>query len=419
MPKPRLWRRDTFGGTFTSLDAPPDLQTGQAWYDWFAAVAPNNPDVLYVGGINTHKGVRAVTTGKMNWTTISARGTGTSIHPDEHDIAFSPSDPNVVYVGCDGGVYRSPDGGATWQSLNKGLSISEIEFIAQHPQFEAWLLIGTQDNGTLRYQGIEVWYHVADGDGGDVGVNDGAPYTCYHTFYGMGVMRSTQGGGWDTWPNAPVGPPADASQDYPDGALFYPPVEVNGSTAVQGGRTVFISSDSGKNWVAIDLPTPGNTVNFASALAMPTTTRIYVGTLRGRIYRLDFNNGSWGAPVSLGQPVAGYIGDLLVDPTNPNRVFVAYQSSSSASHVFRSDDGGLHWVSASGGLPNIAANAIEIDAAHPDTLFVALDLGVYRTTDAGASWTLFNNGLPNALVKDLALHPQARLLRAGTQARGV
>ena len=419
MPKPRLWRRASFGGTFTSLDPPPDLQTGQAWYDWFAAVAPNNADVLYVGGINTHKGVRSVATGKMTWTTISARGAGTSIHPDEHAIAFSPSDPNVVYVGCDGGVYRSPDGGATWQSLNKGLNITEVEFIAQHPQFEAWLLVGTQDNGTLRYQGSEVWYHVADGDGGDVGINDNAPYTCYHTFYGMGVMRSTHGGGWDSWPNAPVGPPADPTQDYPEGALFYPPVEVNGRIVVQGGRTLFISNDGGTNWVDVDLPSPGNKLNFASALAMPTATRIYVGTLSGRVYRLDFNSGSWGAPVALGQPVAGYIGDLLVDPTNPNRIFVAYQSSSTASHVFRSDDGGLNWVSASGGLPDIAANAIEIDAANPDTLFVALDLGIYRTTDAGASWSLFNNGLPNALVKDLALHPQARLLRAGTQARGV
>ena len=39
------------------------------------------------------------------------------------------------------------------------------------------------------------------------------------------------------------------------------------------------------------------------------------GKLRqvGRVYRLDFNSGSWGAPVALGQPVAGYIGDLLVD----------------------------------------------------------------------------------------------------------
>jgi photosystem II stability/assembly factor-like uncharacterized protein len=415
MPKPRLWRRDNFGGAFASLDVPTDLQTGQAWYDWFAAVAPNNPDVLYVGGINAHKGVRSVATGKMTWTNISAKSTGTSIHPDQHAIAFDASDPNVVYVGCDGGVYRSADGGTNWVSLNKGLCITEIEYMAQHPQHEAWLLAGTQDNGTMRYQGSDVWFHVADGDGGDVGVDSDAPYTCYHTFYGMGVFRSTRGGAWDKWPDAPIGPPSDDSQDYPDGALFYPPVEVSGRTIVQAGRTVFISRNGGAGWAAVDLP--GS--QFASALAISTPDVIYVGTDGGSVYRLEFHKVRWGAPVLVGQPVAGYIGDILVDPNNHDRLFVAYQHCAGHSHVFRSDNAGLAWTDASGGLPDIAANALEIDPANPDTLFVALDLGVYRTQDAGASWALFNKGLPNALVMDLLLHREARLLRAGTQARGV
>jgi hypothetical protein len=61
MPKPYLWRRSAFGGAFTAFAAPPDLQTGQSWYDWFAAVAPNNPDVVFVGGINAHHGMQGIT----------------------------------------------------------------------------------------------------------------------------------------------------------------------------------------------------------------------------------------------------------------------------------------------------------------------------------------------------------------------
>ena len=103
MPKPYLWRRSLFGGAFTANTPPPHVrtgtvdnhliyvQTGQAWYDWFAAVAPNNPNVLYVGAINVHKGVRS-TTGTWNWTNISAKSSGDSIHPDQHSIAFSPTD---------------------------------------------------------------------------------------------------------------------------------------------------------------------------------------------------------------------------------------------------------------------------------------------------------------------------------------
>lgn len=419
MSTPYLWRRSVSGGAFVAFKPPPDLQTGQAWYDWFAAVAPNNPDVLYVGGINVHKGIRSAT-GNWTWTNISAKSNGDSIHPDQHAIAFSPADPNIVYVGNDGGIYRSPDGGTRWRSLNKGLCITEIEFMAQHPQFESWLLAGTQDNGTMRYQGEEVWYHISDGDGGDCGINASSPFTCYHTFYGMGMVRSNRGGGWDTWTDELIGPPADTDQDYPDGALFYPPLEVNGRVIVQAGRTVFISSDGGTNWVGRDLP--GN-AGWASAITIPTTTRIYVGTDEsGRVFRIDLAGGTWGTPVQLTRLVAGFISDILVDPTNPNRIYVTYSSLKSeleTSHVFRSDNAGTSWSAASDGLPNIAANAIEIDPQNPDTIYVAADVGVYRSTDAGASWTPFNYGLPNALVKDLVFHQPSRLLRAGTQARGV
>ena len=417
MPKPRLWRRSIFGGAFTAVNSlPPDLQTGQAWYDWFAAVAPNNPDVLYVAGINVHRGVRTAS-GAFNWRNISAKTAGDSIHPDQHAIAFSPQDPNVVYVGNDGGIYASPDAGTTWRSLNKGLCITEIEFLAQHPQFEAWLLAGTQDNGTIRYQGDEVWYHVADGDGGDCGVNAATPHTCYHTFFGMGVARSKKGGGWQTWPLNPqlVGPPATGGEDYPSGALFYPPVEVRGRVVVQAGVTVFISGDDGTSWTRVPLPSG----EVASALAIPTTMRVYVGTARGRVFRIEFAGGQWGAPVALTRPAAGFVSDIVVDPTNPNRIFVTYQSSQTGSHVFRSDNDGGSWINISQGLPVIPINAVEIDPANPDRVYVAADVGVYRSLDAGQTWAAFSPGLPNALVKDLLFHQPSRLLRAGTQARGV
>ena len=70
--------------------------------------------MLYLGAINVHKGVRSAA-GAWTWRNISAQTAGDSIHPDQHAIAFSPADPNVVLVGNDGGIYRSPDGGDTWQ----------------------------------------------------------------------------------------------------------------------------------------------------------------------------------------------------------------------------------------------------------------------------------------------------------------
>ncbi len=419
----RIWRRAATNTPFTAVPIPGDLDVGQAWYDWFAGVAPNNPDVVYIGAINAHKGMRSAT-GVWSWSNVSGRPSafGDSIHPDQHAIAFSPLDPNVIYVANDGGLYRSPDGGTTWKSLNDGLNITEIEFIAQHPQFEAWLLTGTQDNGTLRYQGDTVWHHVGDGDGGDCGVDASAPYTCFHTYYGMGIARSTKGGNWSSWTGAPdwvVGPPVGSNDDYPNGSLFYPPVEVNGGVLVQAGRKIFISSDSGTSWGSVSLPGLLNR-EMSSALAAPSTTRIYAGTNAGKLFRTDFVQGAWKPAVALTTPVRGFMSDLLVDPTNGNRLYATYSSSQTGGRVFRSDDAGASWNQVDAGLPAaLPVNAIEIDPANTDTLFVAADVGVYVTRTAGATWTPFNNGLPNCLVKDLQLHPEARLLRAGTQARGV
>ncbi|HEX6367565.1 MAG TPA: hypothetical protein VF006_01455 [Longimicrobium sp.] len=404
----QMWRRSVFGGAFALEPAPVGVQTDQAWYDWFAAVAPNDPNTVYVGAIDVHKGVRAAA-GTWSWTKISARAAGDSIHPDQHAIAFHPLNPAVVYIGNDGGIYRTPDAGATWQSLNKGLAITEVEYLAAHPQYDAWLLGGTQDNGTMRYEGSACWFHVADGDGGDCGVNASAPYTCYHTYYGMGMERSTTGGAWGSWTF--IGPTPGAGHD----SLFYPPMEVNGSVVAQAGTSVWISTNGGSSWTPVALP---GVAGKSSALAIPTTTRVLVGTENGQCYRIDQVGGVWQAPAALAQPRPGYVSDLLVDPTNPSRYWATY-STLTGGHVYRSDTAGASWVNVSAGLPNIPANAVVVDPAATSRVYVGMDVGVFRSMDAGATWSSFSTGLPNAIVGDLLFHPVRRLVRAATRSRGV
>lgn len=400
-----IWRRAAFGGAFTTV-TPPMLSTNQAWYDWFAAAAPNNPDVLYLGEIHIWKGVRSPSNA-WTWTNISSRSSGPSVHPDQHAIAFSPTNANVIYVGNDGGIYVTPDAGATWRSLNENLCITEFEYLSQHPRFDAWLLGGTQDNGTERYEGEETWYHVQDGDGGDCGTNAATPYTCYHYFTGINLQRSTTGGGWGSW--ASITPPTPPGF----GALFYAPLEVRNNLVVAGGSTVFISTDTGTTWSPVALP-----AGVASAISIPSPTRVYVGTTLGNVYRIDQSGTTWQAAVALTQPRAGFVSDLLADPYNPNRIWVTY-STIGGGHVFRTDNAGATWTDVSAGLPNIPVNAVEMDPTNPNVLWVAADVGVYRTANAGGSWSSFRNLLPNALAKDLLFQPRLRLLRVAMQSRGV
>jgi photosystem II stability/assembly factor-like uncharacterized protein len=411
MPTPYLWRRPTAAGDFTAatppMTPPVVLTTGQAWYDWFLGVSPDNPNQIYLGAIDVFRG--ELSGGAWTWADISSRQSGDSIHPDQHAIAFEPGNPAVVYVGCDGGLYRSPNRGANWTALNRGLAITEIEYMAQDYGSSRWLIAGTQDNGSTRYTGSAVWEHVADGDGGDCGVNRADPNVVFHSYYYMGMERSTANGAFGTFgwigPNVP--------EEYRK--LFYPPMEVCNTTVAQAGQSVFVSRDNGSNFTEIALPGSA----LASAMAVPTPDQLIVGTTDGRLFRLTWNGTAWSGPSPLATPrTNAWVSDIDCDPANLNRIWVTY-SSLGGGRVFRSDNGGTTWLDRSAGLSALPMNAVEVDPANNNRVWVCADIGVFQSFNSGDSWTAMSTGLPNVLVEDLVFHPHARVLRAGTRNRGV
>ena len=402
-----LYRRDS-RRTWRPISIPSRLRVHQAWYDWFLAAAPDRTDQVYLGAINVHRG--DLTGSTWNWTNLSAKTSGDSIHPDQHAIAFHPTNANIIFVGNDGGLYRSNNRGINWQSLNNGLAITEFEYIAQDLGSSRWIMGGTQDNGTNRYRGSRVWDHIADGDGGDCSVNSINPDIIYHSFYGMGLRRSNDRG--ETWRSLRL-PPVTSGYK----ALFYPPMEGRGNTIAQAGESVMISRDTGNNWVEVRLPGSGRP--RASAMYMPTDKLIYVGTENGRIFRISWNGSSWGSATELTSPRRNaWVSDLHVDPKNTNRIWATY-TTIGGGRVFRSTNGGSSWTDRSAGLPTLPMNAVEVDPGNSNRIWVAADLGVYQSFNAGTQWAAFSRGLPNVLVVDLIYHPHARVLRAGTRNRGV
>lgn len=409
VPTAYLWRRA--GGAWAAIAPPPGVATGQAWYDWFLAVAPDRDTQVYCGAIEVHRGDLSGTT--WTWRNLTNKGTsGDSIHPDQHAIAFEPGRPDTIYVGNDGGLFTSQDRGITWQHRNNGLVISEFEYLAQDYGSARWLIGGTQDNGTDRWTGSAVWDHVADGDGGDCGVNRTNPRTVFHTYFGMSPERSAARGDWGSW--GWIAPPVPSGE----GSLFYPPFECSasgGDTVALGGDAVYLSRNNGTAWTRLAFPGAAR----SSAMYIPNVDTVFVGSTDGRIFRTQWTGTAWTALAALATPRAGAsVSDLFVDPANLNRIWVTNRTVG-GGRVFRSDNGGSSWLDRSAGLPALPMNAIEVDPWNANRIWVAADLGVYQSTDGGASWADFASGLPNAFVGDLVFHPHARVLRAGTRNRGV
>lgn len=405
-----VWRRSG-GGVWTAGTLPAGgVSTGQAWYDWYVAAAPDIDTEVYCAAIDLYRADISGST--WTWTDLSTKsGSGQSIHPDQHAIAFEPGNPGTLYAGCDGGLFRSPDRGITWEDMNNGLTITEFEYIGQNIGVSRWLIGGTQDNGTDRWTGSANFDHVADGDGGYVCVNHDNPLTVFHTYYDMSPEVSTTGGDFGSWTYIP--PPVPSGEGSP----FYPPMrcsETNGGTMAIGGGALYITTNDGSTYTRLAIP--GN--QMASAICVPDANDVYVGTESGNIYHTTYSGAAWTALSALTLPRAASVSDFMVDPSNPSRMWVTY-STAGGGLIYRSDNGGTSWIDCSAGLPNLSANAVEVDSRNPSRVWVAIDCGVYQSLDAGATWADFSNGLPNAYIGDLLFHPHAWVLRAATRNRGL
>ncbi len=403
-----LWQRS--GGAWSALATPAGMVVNQASYDWVVAAAPDTAGQVYLGATDGYRGDLA--SGTWTWTRITTKNPGDSIHQDLHAIAFDANAPGLVYVGCDGGLFRSLDRGTTWISLNCGLGITEVESIALDNSNPRFLLAGNQDNGAMRYLGTSAFDCVAGGDGGDCGIDPASPGTCYITYVYMGLKRFLA--------NDPLPVRTSIGPKTPSGYVssFYAPVEVNGATVAQAGQSVFVSRDQGTTWTEVLLPA-GTAGMKTTAMHMPTSDLIYAATNTGRIFSIAYSGGAWPTTaVELTSPRAARVSAIMADPSIASRIWVTI-SQTGGGRVFRSDDGGTTWTDKTAGLPGLPINSVAVDTTNSDRVWVSADLGVYQSLDGGGIWSAFYQNLPHAIVTDLKFHPAARLLRAATHNRGI
>ncbi len=165
----------------------------QGDYDNTVAVFPTNPGEILLGGTTFwfwKQNSPNDTVG--SWQTITAYGQiigGPGVHPDEHAIAFDPANPNIVYIGCDGGIFQTlnintlntepqPNNLPNWNPMNRNYVTTQFFNIAFGPwdqqgsQNGVPLLGGTQDNGSPFIPGTVTNYpqdQLVDASGGDGG----------------------------------------------------------------------------------------------------------------------------------------------------------------------------------------------------------------------------------------------------------
>jgi photosystem II stability/assembly factor-like uncharacterized protein len=449
-------RRSVDGGATWSLPlaAGNGFCAAQCFYDIAVAVDPANPNAVLLGGSVTGACSKLIARSNDGGSTFAPTNVG--VHADNQVLMFAPSNPLVVYMGTDGGIYRSNDGGNTWLVLNNTtFKATQFQSIATHPTDRQILLGGTQDNGTIKRNTNGTWTRTDSGDGGyalfDRNSTSVTNALAYHTTQaGTGSInwrRSTNSG--DTWSSRNCGTNGISCSDQ---VLFYPPIALgpgNPNTFYYGTDRLYRSTDglvaapASQQPLAQDSVPPAAPVNqvLTTITISPQNDNVrLVGLRNGKVFATSNGSTTLANVTSPAFPppnqgtIRRAVTRAVFHPTNQQTAWITFGGYNvpNGHHIWKTtnlvtSDGApaVEWTPTGFGIPDVPVNCMTIDVTNPNNMYVGTDIGVYRTSDGGATWVPFSNGLPRIAVFDIAFQEQLgttttdRVLRIATHGRGI
>lgn len=323
-------------------------------------------------------------------------------------IEFHPTDPEIIYIGApSGGLWVSYDEGANWQVLTDHLPTLGVSSILVNTENPNTILIGTGDRDAGDAPGLGVW---RSNDGGNTWeeTNEGlGNYTVGRMIQdpndanniliatSNGIYRSTNGG--NTWEQVEIGnfkeiiyKPGDTQIVYAsksgqfwrseDGGLNFSRV----TSGIQTGDRAVIGVSAADPEVVYFLLCDGNAFQGIYR-SSDSGLNFEVRSNEPNIMAWDCDGGSGGQ--------AWYDLDIAVDPTDSDVIY------GGGVNNFKSTNGGLtwqinsHWYGGCG-VPSVHAD-LHVMEYSPLTgkLFAGNDGGVYWTSNGGTDWTEVSNGL--------------------------
>ncbi len=212
---------------------------------------------------------------------------GTSLHPDIHALEFDEN--GALWVGCDGGVFRSGDGTPgenPFVACNDGLQTMTLEKFGQHPTKPKVLFCGCQDNGCLEYvESPGTWKTIQVNDAGAVLVREQGGATELLVSATQNKFQKRTGSGAGSWTEVNLGLTYIDPSTFQQGTetiQFYPPlVSCPGEPGLvaTGAEKVRISEQFGGDWKALskDLLQKDHS-EWVRSLVFFDRNKLYAGT---------------------------------------------------------------------------------------------------------------------------------------------
>jgi photosystem II stability/assembly factor-like uncharacterized protein len=394
---------ETFGQShfddFIVMGEPP-LPAGVRWHKtggphgglgYDVRIDPTDPNIIYV--TDTFAGVCKSTDGGKNWGEINnGISVRTGASQDQIPIfclTIDPSNPEVLWAGTlrIKGVFKSTDGGESWEMKTQGITTE-----------------GFEENAVLTFRDFAIHPYSSDivFVAGEIEDNIDGQTKSFGVIY-----KSTDGG--DHWRKVleanNLFRPIDIDPENPNVVYAATGIFDRASPGLEGA---FKSTDGGETWFKINNGVNNKVIGFLDRDPSNSKT-LYAAAGReppwggpelGRIYKTNNSGNSWFEVLRKNWPFTA----VVVAPTNSNIVYAGKEME-----VFKSTDGGRTWQNMGFNCPGYYSGipiGMAVDPTDPNIVYLnSYDGGVYKSTNGAESWFPASKGYTGAKIFDLSLHP--------------
>ncbi len=311
------------------------------------AVAESNPDIIYVGtgsdgvrsNVSTGRGVYRTNDGGKTWQFIGLYSVGqigaVRIHPSNPDVAWVAAYGDIFKPNTDRGVYKTTDGGKSWKKtlyMNDSTGAMDVELQPGNP--------------TVVY----AWMNRIERK----------PWTIISGARAGGFFKSIDGG--DTWTNVGVGLPSELIGKGNLAVTAANPQRIYALVEALPGGGLYRSDNAGANWALVN-STAGlvqRPFYYTTLGADPTNAEVVYAGAEG-----FWKSADGGKTMTTMRTPHGDNHDIWINPTNGNTMI---QSNDGGANV--SFDGGRTW-STQDNQPTAEFYGVWIDNKFPYNLYAA------------------------------------------------
>jgi photosystem II stability/assembly factor-like uncharacterized protein len=415
-----VYRSDDGGKTWLHTANDPRIW-GRGWYFMGITADPMDPDVVYVMNTSAY---RSTDGGK---TFIPFKGAPGG--DDYHTIWVDPTEPSRMIIGSDQGVIVSVDSGKTWSSWYNQPT-GQFYHVATDNRFPYWIYGSQQDSGAMAlpsrtiHTGVSSLYQRPIDAGGESGTIAPDPLHPGLLFSSTGSKESLETG-WEQT--------IDPTLEHPETSYrseWTMPIAVslaNPKVVYTSHQVIFRSDNGGSSWKTISPDLTRQALNHPQNLDAPTAAdndgvasrgvvywlapspirpkQLWAGTDDGLIWLTRDDGKHWlnVTPTALGPwSKVGIIDASHFDPNTAYAAIDRHRLDDNHPYIYRTRDGGKHWVSITAGLPkNQFVNVVRGDPKQKDLLYAGTDWGVFVSFNDGESWQPLQLNLPAASVRDI------------------